>query len=178
MTGPGSSPPIVVMGVQGSGKSTVAELLAERLGARAVDGDRLHSAANVAKMAAGVPLGDEDREPWLRTIGRLLDADRDTGIVVVCSALRRSYRDLLRSEAPGTVFVHLFGSFELISSRVNSRTHEYMPPALLKSQFDTLEPLQDDEAGIALDVSASPAQLADAVVAFLRVLRPADAERR
>jgi len=168
MTAAGSSfPPIVVMGVQGSGKSTLAEQVARRIGGRAVDGDRLHSEANVAKMAAGIPLVDADREPWLRAIGRLLDAERDTGIVVVCSALRRSYRDLLRSEAPGTVFVHLFGSFELISSRVNSRIHEYMPPALLRSQFDTLEPLQEDEAGIALDVSASPEELADAAVAFL-----------
>lgn len=176
MTGTDSHPPIVVMGVQGSGKSTLARLVAERIGGRAVDGDRLHSADNVAKMAAGIPLVDEDREPWLQTIGRLLDAERDTGIVVVCSALRRSYRDLLRSEAPGAVFVHLFGSFELISSRVNTRTHEYMPPALLKSQFDTLEPLQDDEAGIALDVAASPDELADAVVAFLGERSLLDAE--
>src|SRR5690606_30296083 len=113
-------------------------------------------------------LDDADREPWLRTIGKLLHEERQLGIVVVCSALRRAYRDLLRSEAPGTVFVHLFGSFELIASRVNRRTHEYMPPELLKSQFDTLEPLGADEAGIALDVAASPGEIVDAAVAYLR----------
>ncbi len=172
MTGSGSSyPPIVVMGVQGSGKSTLAEQIAGRIGGRAVDGDRMHSEANVAKMAAGSPLTDEDRDPWLRAIGALLQAEREDGIVVVCSALRRAYRDLLRSEAPGAVFVHLHGSFELISSRVNSRTHEYMPPALLRSQFDILEPLQPDEQGIALDVVASPAELTDEAVAYLQTLR-------
>jgi carbohydrate kinase (thermoresistant glucokinase family) len=167
MTDPVSYPPIVVMGVQGSGKSTIAELLAERIGGRAVDGDRLHSSENVAKMAAGIPLDDADREPWLRTIGELLHEERHLGIVVVCSALRRVYRDLLRSEAPGTVFVHLFGSFDLIASRVNGRTHEYMPPELLRSQFDILEPLGADEAGIALDVAASPGEIVDAAVAYL-----------
>jgi len=176
MTGSGSSfPPVVVMGVQGSGKSTLAEQIARRTGGRAVDGDRMHSEANVAKMAAGIPLTDEDRDPWLREIGLLLDAERDSGIVVVCSALRRAYRDLLRDEAPGTVFVHLFGTFELIAGRVNSRTHEYMPPVLLRSQFDTLEPLQANEQGIALDVVAPPAELADAAVAYLQGLRSPDA---
>ncbi|NYD53129.1 gluconokinase [Microbacterium pseudoresistens] len=160
-------PPVVVMGVQGSGKSTIAELLASRTGGRAVDGDRLHPADNVARMAAGVPLSDADREPWLRTIGDLLDAHRGDNIVVVCSALRRNYRDLLRDRAPGTVFVHLSGSFELISERVDARTHEYMPPALLRSQFASLEPLEPDEDGIVIDVAAAPVRIVDEAVAFL-----------
>ncbi|WP_261164604.1 gluconokinase [Microbacterium sp. Marseille-Q6965] len=168
MTPPASSyPPVVVMGVQGAGKSTIANMLAERIRGRYVDGDRLHSAENVAKMASGVPLTDEDRVPWLHAIGATLASGRDRGIVVVCSALRRAYRDVLRADAPGTVFVHLHGSFELIWSRVNSRSHEYMPPVLLRSQFDSLEPLQPDEAGIVLDVAETPHALVDAAVAFL-----------
>jgi carbohydrate kinase (thermoresistant glucokinase family) len=175
MTGSAARPPVVVMGVQGSGKSTIAELLARRIGGRAVDGDRLHSPENVAKMAAGIPLDDADREPWLRTIGGILDAERDSGIVVVCSALRRAYRDLLRQVAPGTEFVHLYGSYELISARVNTRTHEYMPPGLLRSQFEILEPLEPDEAGIAIDVAATPEQIVADAVAYLARGRVTDA---
>lgn len=162
-----SCPPVVVMGVQGAGKSTVASLLAERIYGRYIDGDRLHSAANVAKMASGEPLTDEDRLPWLHAVGEALRSGRDGGVVVVCSALRRAYRDLLRADAPGTVFVHLHGSFDLIRSRVGVRSHEYMPPALLRSQFDSLEPLQDDEAGIVLDVAQTPSALVDAAVSYL-----------
>ena len=164
-------PPIVVMGVQGSGKSTIAELIAERIGGRFIDGDRLHTPENVAKMAAGSPLTDADREPWLHTIGGLLDGGRDEGIVIVCSALRRRYRELLRADAPGTVFVHLHGDFELISGRVAARSHEFMPPTLLRSQFDSLEPLEADEAGIVLDVAQTPAAIADAAVAWVRETR-------
>ena len=164
-------PPIVVMGVQGSGKSTIASMMAERIGGRFVDGDRLHSAENVAKMAAGTPLTDADREPWLHTIGGLLDEGRSGGIVIVCSSLRRSYRDLLRADAPGTVFVHLHGAFELIAGRVAARSHEFMPPTLLRSQFDSLEPLEADEAGIVLDVAQTPAAIADAAVAWVRETR-------
>ncbi len=167
----GSLPPIVVMGVQGSGKSTVAELIARRIGGRYIDGDRLHPAENVAKMAAGVPLTDADREPWLHVIGDVLQTGRGEGIVVVCSALRRAYRDLLRADAPGTVFVHLHGSFDLIASRVSARSHEYMPPSLLQSQFDALEHLDVDESGILLDVADSPQGIADAAVAFVQALR-------
>ncbi|WP_370589327.1 gluconokinase [Salinibacterium sp. ZJ70] len=167
----GSLPPVVVMGVQGSGKSTVAELIAERIGGRYIDGDRLHPAENITKMATGVPLTDADREPWLHVIGDVLQTGRDTGIVVVCSALKRAYRDLLRADAPGAVFVHLHGSFELISSRVNARSHEYMPASLLQSQFDALEPLDVDESGICLDVADSPQRIADAAVAFVQTHR-------
>ncbi len=163
-----SLPPIVVMGVQGSGKSTIADLIARRIGGRYVDGDRLHPPENVAKMAAGVPLTDVDREPWLHIIGDVLEQGRAEGIVVVCSALRRAYRDMIRADAPGAVFVHLHGPFELISERVNARSHEYMPPSLLRSQFDALEPLEPDEAGIVLDVTGTPDAIADAAVAFVR----------
>lgn len=166
-----SLPPIVVMGVQGSGKSTIAALIAERIGGSFVDGDRLHSAENVAKMATGIPLTDADREPWLHTIGAVLADGRERGIVVVCSSLRRAYRDLLRGDAPGTVFVHLHGAFELIASRVNARAHEFMPPALLQSQFDALEHLTGDESGVLLDVADSPEEIADAAVAFVRAHR-------
>lgn len=174
MSPPASAyPPVVVMGVQGAGKSTIASMLAQRIGGRYVDGDRLHSAENVAKMASGIPLTDEDRLPWLHAIGGTLAAEGERGIVVVCSALRRAYRDVLRADAPDTVFVHLHGSFELIWSRVNARRHEYMPPSLLRSQFASLEPLQPDEPGIVLDVADSPPAIVAAAVAFLDERRAA-----
>ena len=155
------------MGVQGSGKSTIAALIADRIHGTYIDGDRLHSDENVARMAAGIPLTDADREPWLRLIGSRLEGGRGAGIVIVCSALKRRYRDLLRAEAPRTVFVHLHGSRELIQARVEARSHEYMPPSLLASQFATLEPLADDEDGVVVDVSLSPAAIVDRVMDYL-----------
>ena len=154
-------PPIVVMGVQGSGKSTIGTLLAARLGVAFVDGDRLHSPENVAIMAAGNALTDAEREPWLREVGRALAENATTGIVIACSALKRSYRDLLRESAPELFIVYPEGSMELVSARIGARIHEFMPAGLLQSQFDTLEPLQSDERGVTVDIALSPAQIID-----------------
>ncbi|ROS20803.1 gluconokinase [Rathayibacter sp. PhB127] len=147
---------LVVMGVSGSGKSTIATLLADRLGWTFVEGDELHPAANVAKMAEGVPLDDEDRAPWLATIAARVDALVSGGdsVVVTCSALRRRYRDVLRRD--DLVFVHLAGTRELIADRLGARTGHFMPPALLDSQFEALEPLGDDERHVTVDLAAAP----------------------
>ncbi|KQR54949.1 hypothetical protein ASF88_04955 [Leifsonia sp. Leaf336] len=157
------------MGVSGSGKSTVGRAVADAFDASFVDGDDLHPAVNVAKMTAGIPLTDADREPWLRAVGRTLadgahGADGSGGgIVVACSALKRSYRDLIRSEAPGTVFAELDGTRELLQERMIRPGH-FMPASLLDSQLATLEPLQPDEAGLRLDIAAQPAELVAAIV--------------
>lgn len=138
------------MGVSGSGKSTVGAALARRMRVPFVDADTLHPAANVAKMAAGEPLDDEDRYPWLEAVGEWLAAHRDGG-VASCSALKRTYRDQLRAHCPGVEFLHLSGSAELIADRLAARTDHFMPAALLRSQLDTLETLGPDEAGITID---------------------------
>ncbi len=155
---------LVVMGVSGSGKSTVGRAVADALDASFVDGDDLHPAVNVAKMTAGIPLTDADREPWLRAVGRALaDGAGAGGMVVACSALKRSYRDLIRGEAPGTVFAELDGTRELLEERMIRPGH-FMPASLLDSQLATLEPLQPDEAGLRLDIAAPPAELVAAIV--------------
>ncbi|MEU5870404.1 gluconokinase [Glycomyces sp. NPDC047369] len=160
---------LVVMGVSGSGKSTVAELLAARLGWPFTEGDELHPAANIAKMSAGIPLTDEDREPWLRIIRDRISAEASQGrsTVVTCSALRRAYRDLLREADARVRFVHLAGPRDLIAARLAHRGGHFMPPALLDSQFAALEPLGSDEDGIAVSVADTPADIADEVLAFL-----------
>jgi gluconokinase len=160
-----NQPPLVVMGVQGSGKSTAGRATAERLGLRFIDGDDLHPASNKQKMAAGNPLTDADREPWLAAVGGALaeGLERGEARVIACSALKRRYRDLIRFFAPTVQFVHLVGPQELIARRLGERNHEYMPAALLDSQFETLEPLQADEPGIRLDVTRSPDEIAEAV---------------
>ncbi|BBU22580.1 carbohydrate kinase [Mycobacterium xenopi] len=149
--GPG---PIVVMGVSGSGKSTVGAALARRLGVPFADADAFHPRANIAKMAAGEPLNDQDRFPWLEAVGKWLAAHRDGG-VTSCSALTRKYRDQLRSHCPDVEFLHLSGSPELIRHRQAGRTGHFMPATLLDSQFDTLEPLGPDERGVTVDVDQS-----------------------
>jgi len=153
--------PIVVMGVSGSGKSTVGKALADALGRTFVDGDGLHSPENRAKMASGLPLTDEDRWPWLDSVAGVLASYDDQGRhpVVACSALRRVYRDRLRSGTPDIVFVHLHGSPALLASRLGPRKHEYMPASLLASQLDTLEPLAADERGVAVDIAPAPAEV-------------------
>ncbi len=157
-------PPIVVMGVQGSGKSTIGSLLAQRLGVAFLDGDSLHSEDNVLSMAAGNALSDEQRMPWLREVGNALARGRNDGIVVACSALKRSYRDLLRESAAALFVVDPEGSMELVAARISARQHEYMPPALLQSQYDTLEPLEADESGVIVDIAFPPHELLDSIV--------------
>ena len=160
-------PLIVVMGVAGSGKTTIASGLAETLGVPFVEGDSLHPPANVKKMAAGIPLTDEDRWPWLEAIGDRMEVERVTGhgVVVSCSALRHAYRDCLRKQVRGTVqFILLDGSRELIGDRMQKRKGHFMPPALLDSQFATLEKPTPDEHAVVLDISHTvPALLAEAV---------------
>lgn len=161
---------VVVFGVSGSGKSTVAAALAERCAFDYCDADDLHPADNISKMCAGHPLNDEDRWPWLETVGRRLsDTLNDgRGIVVACSALKRSYRDLLRTREPTTFFVFLDGTEDLIMLRVLARHHGFMPPSLLASQFDVLDPLQGDETGVRVDVSRGLVDIVDETMAALR----------
>lgn len=153
---------LVVMGVSGSGKSTIGAALSQRLRVPFADADDLHPEANIAKMARGEPLDDSDRWPWLEEVGRWL-ADRTaagTGGVMSCSALKRSYRDQLRHHAPETTFVLLEGGRDIIERRQASRPGHFMPSSLLTSQFSTLEPLEPDEDGVVLEVD----QGVDAIV--------------
>ena len=151
---------LIVMGVAGCGKSTVAEDLAERLGWPMVEGDDYHSAENKAKMSAGTPLTDADRVPWLTTIRDAINAT-PTHLIVTCSALRRSYRDLLRTADGRVRFVHLTGSRSVLGSRIGARTGYFMPAGMLISQLETLEPLQDDEDGVVVDIDRKPEEIVD-----------------
>lgn len=146
--------PIVVMGVSGSGKSTVGAALAQRLRVPFADADDFHPPANIAKMTAGVPLDDDDRHPWLELIGAWL-AEHGDGGVMSCSALKRTYRDQLRRHRPDVQFLHLSGSVGVVARRQASRPGHFMPASLVASQFDTLEPLQPDENGITVDIDQS-----------------------
>jgi gluconokinase len=143
--------PIVVMGVSGSGKSTVGAALAQRLRVPFADADDYHPAANIAKMTAGHALEDDDRRPWLHSIGEWLAAHPEGG-VMSCSALKHVYRDQLRERCPDVQFLHLAGTPEVIGRRQASRPGHFMPASLLASQFDTLEPLSADEHGVDIDV--------------------------
>ncbi|KOS54337.1 carbohydrate kinase [Rhodococcus rhodochrous KG-21] len=160
-----SGPPIlVIMGVSGSGKSTVAALVADALGWDLLEGDDLHPRSNVEKMAAGRPLGDADRAPWLASIGEWIRDHTARGRpgVVTCSALRRSYRDDLAGA--NVVFVHLAGTREQIRERLRTRHGHYMPADLLDSQFAAFEPLEPDEAAIVVGIGDEPAAIASEIV--------------
>ncbi|MFE0791146.1 gluconate kinase [Streptomyces sp. alain-838] len=161
---------VVVMGVAGTGKTTIGPLLAARLGVPYAEGDDFHPPANIAKMTAGTPLTDEDRWPWLDAIGGWAHGRAGLGGVVSSSALKRSYRDRLRAAAPGVVFVHLTGSRELIEDRMSQRQGHFMPTALLDSQFATLQPLEPDEAGVAVDVAGTPEEITERAVHALEDL--------
>ena len=152
---------LVLMGVSGCGKSTVGEGLAAHLGWRFVEGDSLHPHENVAKMAAGQPLNDDDRAGWLATLADLLAhaARTGQGLVVSCSALKRAYRDRLREGDAQALFVHLDGSRDLIAARIAARTHMYMPASLLESQFAALQAPASDEQALSLSVQQPPAEL-------------------
>ncbi len=159
------APQVVVMGVTATGKSAVGTRLAERLGMTYIEGDEFHPEANIAKMSAGEPLTDEDRQPWLETLAAMLAENRDAGTASVmgCSALRRRYRDILRGDG-SVFFLHLTATADVLKERMESREH-FMPASLLQSQLDTLEPLEDDEEGTALDVAAPLDEVVDAAVA-------------
>jgi gluconokinase len=146
--------PIVVMGVSGSGKSTVGAALAQRLRVPFADADDFHPQANIEKMSSGHPLDDDDRRPWLEAIGQWLAQHSDGG-VMSCSALKRKYRDQLRTHCADVEFLHLAGTLEVIGRRQASRPGHFMPPALLASQFETLEALEPDEHGVTIDVDQS-----------------------
>ncbi|HET7074290.1 MAG TPA: gluconokinase [Mycobacterium sp.] len=152
------------MGVSGSGKSTVGAALAQRLGVPFVDADVLHPPVNIAKMAAGEPLNDDDRYPWLEKVGEWLAGHRNGG-VASCSALKRKYRDQLRAHCPRVEFLYLAGSPELIAGRLAARSGHFMPATLLRSQFDALEPLGADEAGVTVDAGQDVGAIVDAYVA-------------
>lgn len=162
--------PIVVMGVSGCGKTSVGALLASELGRPFLDADDLHAPAAVDKMAAGIPLDDEDRRPWLDRVGaRLADDER---LVVACSALKRSYRDRLRSAARDVYFLHLTGTPVLLRRRTMTRSGHFMPPSLLESQLAALDPLGADERGAVIDVGDPlPAVAARARVAITTLNR-------
>ncbi|NUL07614.1 gluconokinase [Streptomyces lunaelactis] len=161
---------VVVMGVAGTGKTTIGPLLADTLGVPYAEGDDFHPPANIARMSAGIPLDDADRLPWLDAIGQWAHGRAGLGGVVACSALKRVYRDRLRAAAPDAVFLHLTGDRALIEQRMSERKGHFMPAALLDSQFATLQPLGSDEAGVAVDVSGTPEEITERAVASLRRL--------
>jgi gluconokinase len=147
---------LIVMGVSGSGKSTIADKLATRIGWRYEDGDKFHPASNVAKMKAGHPLTDEDRWPWLRAIAAEIDRVGTAGehVIIACSALKRAYRDILVHGRGDVRIVYLKGSQQLIAERLAARKHHFMPPDLLPSQFRTLEPPQESEHPVTVSIDA------------------------
>ena len=155
--------PIVVMGVSGSGKSTVGSALAQRLRVPFLDADALHPPANIAKMSRGEALNDEDRFPWLALVGEWL-AVHEGGGVMGCSALKRRYRDQIRHHAPTVRFIYLEGSRDVIAARQAARPGHFMPASLLTSQFATLEPLEPDEDGVVIEVDQSVDQIVQGYV--------------
>jgi gluconokinase len=160
----------VMMGVSGSGKTTIAEGVAARLGWDVIEGDRFHPPANIAKMSSGIPLDDADRLPWLQAIAAAIGAHLAAGksAVVACSALKRAYRRILIGTHTDVPLVYLQGSRELIGERVAARTNHFMPPALLDSQFATLQEPGADEHPIVVSVSPPPAVIVEAVITQLR----------
>jgi len=166
-TPPARRPIAVVMGVSGSGKTTVGQELAARLGVPYADADGFHPPANIAKMSAGVPLDDTDRAPWLRAIAGWLADHRATGAVVSCSALKRRYRDVLRAPVGHLPFLHLDGDPAVVAQRVAGRPGHFMPASLVASQFADLEPLGPDEEGMVADLAAPVDDVVASFTAYL-----------
>ena len=166
---------VVVMGVSGSGKTTVAAMLAGRLNVHFLEGDDLHPRANVEKMRGGTPLNDEDRWPWLHAIARRIDEWRRAGEggVVTCSALRRVYRDVLRENRPAVRFCHITSPQATIADRLEHREGHYMPPSLLPSQLATLDPLEPDEPGVTVPGGGTQTEVLDRVLHALGLTPPA-----
>ena len=162
---------VVVMGVAGVGKTTVAKGLSRLTGWTFAEGDAFHPEANLDKMSSGHPLTDEDRWPWLRLIGEWMSREIEAGRsgIVTCSALRRAYRDLLRQGRPEVVFCHLAAEEDLVANRIGSRQDHFMPPSLLHSQYDTLEPLEPGEPGVVVSVDGSAAEVLARAVAALQL---------
>ena len=160
---------IVVMGVSGSGKTTVAGGLVERLGWEFAEGDDFHPQVNVEKMRSGLPLDDDDRWPWLRRLADWIGEHEQAGrsVVVTCSALKPSYRDLLRDGHPSVWFAHVTADADLLRERVEKRTGHYMPSSLLESQLATLEPLEPDEPGTAILGTEPPGTVVTELMAAL-----------
>ena len=160
---------LLVMGVSGCGKTTIAGLLAKHLGWRLLEGDAFHPPENLAKMRAGTPLTDDDRWPWLRAIAAAIDDARreNQSVVVACSALKRAYRDVLTGGHADVVLIYLRGSRDLIASRLAVRRDHFMPPGLLDSQFATLEEPGPDEHPIVADTGPAPEAIAAAVSRLL-----------
>jgi gluconokinase len=165
---------LVVMGVSGSGKSTIGETLAARLGWRFADGDRFHPASNVAKMSAGQPLTDDDRRPWLQAIADEIDRVCKAGqrLVVACSALKRAYRDILLHGRHDVGIVFLDGTEALIASRLAERKGHFMPPGLLASQFQTLEPPGPNERPITVPIDGTVEAIVDAIIRHMKQVTP------
>jgi ribose 5-phosphate isomerase A len=165
----GHPPILVIMGVSGAGKSAVAQELAARLGWPFEEGDALHPEANVAKMHAGIPLTDADRQPWLERVAAWIDGQRakkQPGIIT-CSALKRSYRQIIIGDRPEVRLVYLRGGRDLIAQRLATRTGHFMPASLLQSQFDTLEEPDPGEDPLTVDVEPPPAQIAEEIIRLL-----------
>ncbi|HLX24292.1 MAG TPA: gluconokinase [Usitatibacter sp.] len=162
---------IIVMGVAGSGKSTVASQTAQRLDWRFAEADTFHSAANIAKMRDGIPLTDEDRWPWLDAIAAWIDSMRSAGqhCVVACSALKRAYRVRLAAGHHDVRFVYLKGSYEIVAARMSGRTGHYMPLSLLRSQFETLEEPDAAEDAVVMPIEKAPEEIVAAIVAVIGV---------
>lgn len=172
----GVPPPdiVVAMGVSGCGKTTVARSISALLGWPYAEGDDFHSGANVEKMRTGIPLTDEDRWPWLRSIGGWISEHEQAGssAVVTCSALRRVYRDLLREGRPGVRFCHVDASREVIEQRLAQRRGHYMPASLLDSQLATLERLQPDEPGVTVSGAGSQDEVVERALTALQLTLP------
>lgn len=171
MTAEPAASVLVVMGVSGSGKTTIARELANRLGWSFEEGDDLHTEANVAKMHAGIPLDDGDRAPWLKAVAAWIDRQRarKTPGVITCSALKRNYREVIIDGHPDVRLVYLRGSFELIASRLAQRHGHFMPASLLKSQFDALEEPAADENPLTVDAASTPGEIIGAIIRRLHL---------